>query len=63
MKVLTINETASLLKTSQARIRHFIKTDKSFPYVSYGKKSYRIDVVELQKWFLKRSERAKEGNA
>lgn len=59
MKVLTITETASQLKTSVAMVRHFIKTDSTFPYVSYGKKSYRVDSVELQKWFAKRSERAK----
>jgi hypothetical protein len=63
MKLLTIKEAAIELRTSEARVRNFIKTDKDFPCVSYSEKSYRIDAAKLHKWFVKRGEKAKEGNA
>jgi hypothetical protein len=63
MKLLTLKEAAAELRLSEAKVRRFIKEDKDFPYVSLSPKSRRVDAGALQKWYVKRGERAKNGNA
>ena len=57
MTLLNITETATRLRASAAQVRTIIKTDKDFPCMSYGKKSFRIEAGELDKWVLKQTQK------
>ncbi|MDR2476802.1 MAG: hypothetical protein LBD18_03340 [Treponema sp.] len=50
MKLFSIQQAAIFLKTSPAKIRHWIKTDKSFPVVVYGERQKRIIAEKLPLW-------------
>jgi hypothetical protein len=50
MKMLTIQQAASILNTSVVKIGYWIKTDKSFPVVVYGKRQRRIIAEKLPLW-------------
>jgi hypothetical protein len=57
MNLLTIAETAIKLRTTPKQIRHWIKTDKSFPCMIYSVRATRVLADNLEKWLLKKTER------
>jgi hypothetical protein len=50
MKLLTISETAAMLKTTQAKIRSLVKQDPTFPVFSLGDKRHRVIAENLVVW-------------
>jgi hypothetical protein len=55
MKLLTIKETAVMLKTSESKIRSLVKQDPTFPVFSLGDKRQRVIAENLVVWVRTKS--------
>jgi len=53
LTVLSIQEAASRLGILEWRVKQLVKTDPTFPIISYGKKTIRIIAEELPAWQMR----------